>query len=153
MGKGHCYYSGSPLQYAFDERADKSVKVFDLTAAGVENLHDVPLTKGKRLVRLEADGVERALALLREYPDDLVEMKLLLTAPLVSSDSQALAANKNLVSLIAEVRTEERLAFESRKGLSGESLFDLFYKTNYGAEPKEELKTLFLQTLTELDEK
>ena len=153
MGKGHCYYSGSPLQYAFDERADKSVKVFDLTAAGVENLHDVPLTKGKRLVRLEADGVERALALLREYPDDLVEMKLLLTAPLVSSDSQALAANKNLVSLIAEVRTEERLAFESRKGLSGESLFDLFYKTNYGTEPKEELKTLFLQTLTELDEK
>ncbi|MBQ8342770.1 MAG: exonuclease subunit SbcD [Clostridia bacterium] len=153
MGKGHCYYSGSPLQYAFDERADKGVKVFDLTADGVQNLRDVPLTKGKKLIRLEADGVERALALLQAYPDDLVELKLILTAPLVSSDSQALSANKNLVSLIAEVRTEESLAFESRKGLSGESLFELFYKTNYGAEPKEELKTLFLQTLTELDEK
>lgn len=153
MGKGHCYYSGSPLQYAFDERADKGVKVFDLTADGVQNLRDVPLTKGKRLVRLEADSVESALALLQAYPDALVELKLILTAPLVSSDSQALSANKNLVSLIAEVRTEENLAFESRKGLSGESLFELFYKTNYGAEPKEELKTLFLQTLTELDEK
>ena len=153
MGKGHCYYSGSPLQYAFDESADKGVKVFDLTANGVQNLRDVPLTKGKRLVRLEADSVESALALLQAYPDALVELKLILTAPLVSSDSQALSANKNLVSLLAEVRTEENLAFESRKGLSGESLFELFYKTNYGAEPKEELKTLFLQTLTELDEK
>ena len=152
MGKGHCYYSGSPLQYAFDERADKGVKVFDLTADGVQDLHDVPLTKGKKLVRLQADDVESALTLLQAYPDELVEMKLILTAPLVASDAQALSANKNLVSLIAEVRTEENLAFESRKGLSSESLFDLFYKTNYGAEPKEELKTLFLQTLTELDE-
>ena len=46
FGHGHCYYSGSPLQYSFDERADKGVKVFDLTGAGVENLKDVPLTKG-----------------------------------------------------------------------------------------------------------
>lgn len=152
MGKGHCYYSGSPLQYAFDERADKGVKVFDLTADGVQDLHDVPLTKGKKLVRLQADDVESALTLLQDYPDELVEMKLILTAPLVASDAQALSANKNLVSLIAEVRTEENLAFESRKGLSSETLFDLFYKTHYGAEPKEELKTLFLQTLTELDE-
>lgn len=153
MGKGHCYYSGSPLQYAFDESADKGVKVFDLTKDGVQNLRDVPLTKGKKLIRLEADGVESALALLQRYPDELVEMKLILSAPLVSGDSQALSAHKNLVSLVAEVRTEETLAFESRKGLSGEKLFELFYKTNYGAEPKEELKTLFLQTLNELDER
>lgn len=152
MGKGHCYYSGSPLQYAFDESADKGVKVFELTANGVENLHDVPLTKGKKLIRLQADGVDSALAQLQNCPNDLVEMKLILTAPLVASQAQALSANANLVSLVAEVRTEETLAFESRKGLSGERLFDLFYKTNYGVEPKEEVKALFLQTLAELDE-
>ncbi len=152
FGKGHCYYSGSPLQYAFDESADKGVKVFDLTKDGVQNLKDVPLTKGKKLIRLQADGVESAIALLQKHPDELVEMKLFLTAPLVASDSQALSANKNLVSLLAEVHTEENLVMESRKGLSGEKLFDLFYQTNYGTEPKEELKTLFLQTLTELDE-
>ena len=126
--------------------------MFDLTADGVQDLHDVPLTKGKKLVRLQADDVESALTLLQAYPDELVEMKLILTAPLVASDAQALSANKNLVSLIAEVRTEENLAFESRKGLSSESLFDLFYKTNYGAEPKEELKTLFLETLAKTQE-
>ena len=46
MGKGHCYYSGSPLQYSFDESADKGVKVFTLNENGVETeLLGVALTK------------------------------------------------------------------------------------------------------------
>ncbi len=153
MGKGHCYYSGSPLQYAFDEVADKSVKVFDLTSSGVENLRDIPLTKGKKLLRLEADGVENALALLKEYPDGLVEMKLHLNAPLSGADAKLLTAHANLVSLLAEVQTEEALELQSRKGLSDEGLFDTFYRAQYGAEPSAELKTLFLQTLAEMQEK
>lgn len=153
MGKGHCYYSGAPLQYAFDERADKSVKVFDLTKDGVQNLRDLPLTKGKRLARLEANGVEAALALLAQYPDSHVELKLFLTAPLSSADSKRLSACENLVSLLAEVQTDETLQFESRKGLSDEALFDAFYKSQYAVEAKPELKTLFLQTLAELAEK
>jgi exonuclease SbcD len=152
MGKAHCYYSGSPLQYSFDESADKGVKVFDLTVSGVENLKDVPLTKGKKLIRLEAENAEAALKLLEEYPDDLVEMKLILTAPLLSSDSQALAAKQNLVSLVSEVRTEENIEFESRKGLSSDALFTAFYRSTYGEEPKGELKELFLSTMNELEE-
>ncbi len=152
MGKGHCYYSGSPLQYAFDERADKGVKIFDLTKDGVQNLQDVPLTKGKKLVRLQANGVDAALELLQKYPGDLVELTLMLDAPLSGSDSKALNAHRNLVSLLAEVKTDETLRFESRKGMSDEALFEAFYKTGYGTEPKTELKTLYLQTLAELAE-
>lgn len=152
MGKGNCYYSGSPLQYAFDERADKGVKVFDLTTAGVCDLKDVPLTKGKKLVRLEANGVDEGLEWLQKYPESLVELKLYLTAPLTSEDSSALAANKNLVSLLAEVRTEETMHFESRKGLSAEGLFDVYYRSVYGADPKTEVKELFLKTIAELGE-
>ena len=152
MGKGNCYYSGSPLQYAFDERADKGVKVFDLTTAGVCDLKDVPLTKGKKLVRLEANGVDEGLEWLQKYPESLVELKLYLTAPLTSEDSSALAANKNLVSLLAEVRTEETMHFESRKGLSAEGLFDVYYRSVYGADPKTEVRELFLKTIAELGE-
>ena len=152
MGKGHCYYSGSPLQYAFDERPDKSVKVFDLSVKGVENLRDLPLTKGKKLIRLEADGADSALALLTNYPDNFVELKLLLNSPLTSSDTSALAQCKNLVSLLTEIQTEEKLEWETRKGLSDEGLFDAFYKTAYNAEPKPELKNLFLTTLAETQE-
>jgi exonuclease SbcD len=153
MGSGHCYYSGSPLQYAFDEVADKSVKVFDLTADGVQNLQDVALTKGKKLIRLEASDVETALGLLAKYPDNYVELTLVLSQPLTTADSKALNANENLVSLIAEIHGEESVQFESRKGLSDEELFNMFYKNSFGGQPKEELKTLFLQTMTELSEK
>ncbi|MBQ8395237.1 MAG: exonuclease subunit SbcD [Clostridia bacterium] len=152
MGKGHCYYSGSPLQYAFDERPDKGVKVFDLTKEGVCNLQDLPLTKGKKLVRLEAESVTAALELLSQYENDLVELKLILTAPLTAADSTALAAKGNLVSLLTEVRSEETLQFESRKGLSAEGLFDAYYRSVYGAEAKAEVKELFLKTLAELGE-
>ena len=153
MGAGHCYYSGSPLQYSFDERADKCVKVFDLTQNGVENLKDVPLTKGKRLVRLEAENIETAETLLTTYAENLVELKLSLTAPLTQGDSTKLASHENLVSLVAEVRTEETLEFESRKGLADSALFDAYYQSAYNAEPKAELKDLFLNVMNELQEK
>ena len=141
------------MQYSFDESADKGVKVFDLTGAGVENLQDVPLTKGRKLIRLETDGVQDGLALLAKYPDGLVELKLILSEPLTSADHLALAANENLVSLLVEVRAKEEMELQSRKNLSDEELFDAFYKATYGAEPKEELKTLFLQALSEAQEK
>lgn len=153
MGKSHCYYSGSPLQYSFDESANKGVKIFDLTKNGVENLRDVGLSSGKKLIRLEADNVGMALELLGKYPENLVELRLILSSPLTSADSQALSANENLVSLLAEVRTEEELQFESRKGLSDEALFTSFYRSTYGVEVKEDLKTLFLETLNETVEK
>ena len=152
MGKKHCYYSGSPLQYAFDESADKGVKVFDLTGKGVENLTEIPLAKGKKLIRLETCDVEGACGLLSQYPENLVEMKLILSKPLTSAESAMLAAHKNLVSLVAEVHVEERLEFQSRKGMSDAELFDAFYKANYGTEPKAELKTLFLETLVQAKE-
>lgn len=151
MGE-NCYYSGSPLQYAFDETSEKCVKVFDLTSSGTQNLKDVPLTKGKKLVRLEADGVESALALLQNYPNCHIELKLFLGEPLSSHDAKRLAENENLVSLLTEVYTVDRLQFESRKGLSDAALFDAYYRATYNAEPKEELKQLFLSALSEVHE-
>ncbi len=152
MGGGNCYYSGSPLQYSFDESSDKGVKVFDLTGDGVLNLRDVPLTKGRKLVRLEADSFETAELLLEKYPTAFVEMKLLLSAPLTSATAAKLAAHENLVSLVTEITTDTALEFQSRKGLSDEQLFDAYYKATYNAESKKELKELFLTTLAETQE-
>lgn len=152
MGAGNCYYSGSPLQYSFDERPDKSVKVFDLTKEGVTGLKDVPLTSGRKLVRLTAENVDDGVKLLEEYPNALVELTLVLSAPLTKADSLLLYAHENLVSLLTEIRVEGELVFESRKGLSDEALFDAYYKSAYNTAPKEEVKTLFLETIAELSE-
>ena len=150
IGKGHCYYSGSPLQYSFDESADKSVKVFNLTLDGVQDLKDIPLQSGKKLIRLQADSAQGANALLKNYPNCWVELRLILNAPLTSSDATMLAQNENLVSLLTEVTSEQTMEFQSRKGLSDSELFDAFYKNAYGAQPKDEVKRIFLTTLNEL---
>ena len=151
MGE-NCYYSGSPLQYAFDESADKSVKVFNLTQKGVEDLRDVPLKSGRKLVRLQAENVENALALLEEYKEAYVELTLVLDAPLTKENSVKLTANENLVSLHTEVRaTEEEILF-SRKTLTDGELFDSFYDYLYKTEAMAELNSLFLSTINELEE-
>jgi len=153
MGGRHCYYSGSPLQYAFDESADKSVKVFCLSKAGVTDFKEVPLTSGKKLIRLRADSVEGAETLLQAYPDAWIELTLQLSAPLTTDDSARLYKHVGLVSLLTEIHTDETLVFESRKGLSDEALFDAYYKSGYGKEPKPSVKTLFLETLAEIEER
>ncbi len=153
MGSGHSYYSGSPLQYAFDERADKSVKVFDLTVNGVENLREVPLTSGRKLLRLTADSVENGVVLLQEYPEALVELTLILAAPLTKADSTRLYQNENLVSLLTEIHAAGELAFETRKGLSDEALFDAYYQSAFSAPPKEDVKRLFLEAMAEVNER
>lgn len=152
MGKGHSYYSGSPLQYSFDETQGKGVKVFDLNTSGVQNLKDIPLTAGKKLVRLQAENVETAQRLLSQYEGALVEMKLLLKEPLTAGDTAALAENENLVSLVSEIFGDTELQFETRKGLSDAELFDAYYEATYHAEPKQPLKELFLSTLKEMEE-
>ena len=152
MGKGNCYYSGSPLQYSFDEaNGEKGVKIFDLTEKGVENLRDVFLMSGRKLVRLEADSPARAEELLSLYPESLAEVRLHLTSPLTSAESASLSAHENLVSLIAEVREEGTLEFHSRKGFSDSKLFEEFYRAQYDEAPQDELKALFLSVLGELE--
>ena len=153
MGKGHSYYSGSPLQYAFDESADKSVKVFHLSKEGVTDLQEIPLTSGKKLLRLRADSVDSAESLLQTYPSAWIELTLQLTAPLTTEDSARLYKNEGLVSLLTEIHSGEELVFESRKGLSDEALFDAYYKSTYSAPPKEGVKTLFLETIAQITEK
>ncbi len=151
MGE-NCLYSGSPLQYAFDETADKSVKVFDLTQNGVENGKEIPLVSGNKLVRLRAEGVENAETLLKKYETAFVELTLRLKEPLTTTASATLASYPNLVSTIVELQTDETQKFTSRKNLSHGELFDAFFEATYGAEPKAELKELFLTALAETQE-
>ena len=125
--------------------------MFDLTCGGVESLHDVPLKSGKKLVRLEADCPSRAEELLELYPDSLAEVRLHLSSPLTSAESASLSAHGNLVSLLTEVREAGTLEFASRKGFSDARLFEEFYRAQYDEAPQDELKTLFLSVLGELE--
>lgn len=149
VGK-NAYYSGAPMQFSFDESGtEKSVNVFDLTVNGVENFHQVELTSARKLIRLQANGVEQGLTLLENNKEYYVELTLNLSAPMTPQESNALHEKENLISLRAEVQSVEN-TFEtvSNKNKSSSQLFSDYYKLRYGAEVPKELLSLFL-SLTE----
>ncbi len=143
-------YSGSLLQYSFDETADKSVLLLKTEGKEIVVAEEIPLHAGKKLVRLETTGAEEALRLLPMYENCYVELTLHLTEPLTSSATQALSeANEGLVSLIALIRSEEAVPVAARASLSAGELFTEFYRSQYGEEPSDELKTAFLALFAE----
>ncbi len=147
---GNVYYSGAPMQFSFDEcGAVKSVNVFDLTPNGVENFKQIELSSARKLIRLQANGVEEGASLLAANEGCFVELTLNLNAPMTPQESSTLHEHENLVSLRAEVQSVEN-TFEmvSNKNKSSSQLFSDYYKLRYGADVPQELLALFL-SLTE----
>lgn len=143
-------YSGSLLQYSFDEGENKQVILLQTTGEHVEVAKEIPLTSGKKLVRLEAAGVEQALSLLARYPEAYIELTLHLTAPLTSQETHALrAANEGLVSLIVHTAGAQAVSVVRRSALSSRELFGEYYRSVYGEAPAEELTQAFLALLEE----
>lgn len=146
----HARYSGSILQYSFDEAADKRVLLLRSEGTEITVAEEIPLQSGKRLVRLECNGVEEALAILPDYPDCFVELTLHLKQPLSTQETVSLrAANEGLVSLVTRVEGGTNVIIERRSALSSGQLFTEYYKSVYGDEPKDALKEAFLRLLEE----
>lgn len=154
-GDSRVYYSGSILQYAFDEaNVDKKVIVFDITKDGVSNLNEIKLTSGKTLVRLAANGVENAIELLKNYKNSFIELTIYLQEPLTSMQIKQLKdVNEGLISIIPEIKQEgSGHEFISRKNLSPAELFVEYYKSQYGAEPPQDIMSLYLEITQNDDE-
>ena len=149
--RDNVYYSGSLLQYSFDEaNIPKSVAILKTEGDKVVFEKEVPLTSGRKLVRLEAAGAEQALALLRRYENAFVELTLHLNAPLTAQETLSLReANEGLVSLIVRTQTAVDAPEIVRSALSSEELFVEYYKSVYGEPPSDELKEAFLELLGE----
>ena len=148
---GNARYSGSVLQYSFDEaNTEKSVLLFRTEGNGFADIRKVPLHAGKKLVRLECDSVSAALELLEQYENRYIELTLRLSEPLTAGETKALhEANEGLVNIIPKIRLAEQAAVEQRAALKREELFSLYYRSVYGEDPKEELTRAFLSLLDE----
>ena len=142
-------YSGSLLQYSFDEFENKQVILLHTQEKSLE-IEEIPLSSGRKLVRLEEENVERAAALLKQYPGAFIELTLRLSAPLTSQETQLLrAANDGLVSLIVRTRSESSAPVIKRSSLSSKQLFEEYYRCVYGEDPAFDLTQAFLELLEE----
>ncbi len=153
--RNNVYYSGSILQYSFDEAgAAKSVVAFDMCGGKAQNIREIPLTKGRQLVCLEADGPVRAKELLAMHPQALIELTLRLHEPLLASQVRELKeSSEGLVSIVSDVRTaEQERRSVSRKTMSSSELFKEYYKSIYAEYPADDLTELFLSLTEDLNE-
>lgn len=142
-------YSGSLLQYSFDEFEKKQVILLHTQEKSLE-IEEIPLLSGRKLVRLEEENAERAAALLKQYPGAFIELTLRLSAPLTSQETQLLrAANDGLVSLIVRTRAESSAPVIKRSSLSSKQLFEEYYRCVYGEDPAFDLTQAFLELLEE----
>lgn len=143
-------YSGSILQYSFDEAGMEKCVLLLQTAKHAVAWEKIALRGGKRLVRLEANGVEEAVGLLAKYPGHYVELTLFLDAPLSTNETQTLReANAGLISLQTRVKENADVRIVRRSEMDAEALFREYYRMKMGAEPSDELKEAFLRLLGE----
>ena len=146
---GNVRYSGSLLQYSFDEFEKKQVILLHTQEKSLE-IEEIPLSSGRKLVRLEEENAERAAALLKQYPGAFIELTLRLSAPLTSQETQLLrAANDGLVSLIVRTRAASSAPVIKRSSLSSKQLFEEYYRCVYGEDPASDLTQAFLELLEE----
>jgi len=150
------YYSGSPLSYSFAEANQrKYVLLMDVEPGKVTNVKELELTKGKKLLRKRAEGMEEALQWLSENPDCLAELTMVTDTYLTAQERKRLSsAHNGIVTIIPEVKNAIGLSSGSKKSIdltkNMEELFtDYFRHKNKGQEPNEEIMMLFTEILAE----
>jgi exonuclease SbcD len=152
------YYSGSPLSYSFGEANQKKYAlIVDVQPGLGAEVREIELTKGKRLLRKRALGMEEALAWLSAHPDALVELTLVTDTFLTALERRKLnAAHAGIVALIPEVANAEHLSTHHQKQIdlsrSMEDLFRDYFQHEKGQVPNDEIMQLFTEILAQEEE-
>lgn len=139
-------YSGSPLQYAYDESRTKSVNIVDTKKRTVTQ---AILHSGKNLTETQADNFEECLNRLEFYKNDYVRL-LYGGEPLGREEAAQIRSHPAYNDLVITAVRGEIAKTERRAHLSDGEIFDMYYKHRYNAEPPAELKAAFVRLMEEL---
>ena len=144
-------YSGSLLQYSFDEAGfDKSFTVIDVVGGKVENIKTIEYDGYYKLLRLNASSYQEAFSVLENAPDTYVELTLTLSEPLSGEQTRALVGK--FPKLFLRTRfTGGSVSEKSRRLMTDEELFKSFYLSQYGVEPDEKVTELFLNLVSSVE--
>lgn len=137
-------YSGSILNYHFDETGHKSVAIIDTAD---KSWRRVELSAGKPLLKLNASSAAEALAALENAGDAFVRL-LYDGAPLTAAETAALRAVPSFCDIQMTAHAESAPVV-GRVHLEPAELFRQFYRDKKGGDPPEELAALFLSFFTE----
>ena len=152
------YYSGSPLSYSFAEANQKKyVLLIDAEPGLKAHVREVELTRGKKLLRKRAEGIEEALQWLTENPECLVELTMVTDTYLTAHERKRLSsAHNGIVTIIPEVKNATGVSSGNKKSIdlskSMEELFVDYFRHTKGQAPNADLMALFTELLAENEE-
>lgn len=147
-------YSGSPVSYSFSEaNQPKFVVIVDAEPGKEVAMSNIPLLRGKKLLKFRAENMENALEWLTNNPNTLVEITVVTDTFLTAQDRKSLhIAHNGIVTIIPET-THAGENNESKHTIdldqSVETLFSQYFKSKTGTEPNADLLDLFREIKSE----
>lgn len=148
-------YSSSPLAYSFSEAdQDKKVVIIDSEPAKPVKYQPISLTQGRPLCRAKFDELAKALQWLEENPYCFVELTYETEHSIDAPTRKAiLKAHDGIVNLIPQIKNplDQPNYSLQVEDLSKDmvTLFKLFYQSEKGQEPNEELLGLFKEVISQ----
>lgn len=141
--KPHAEYSGSPIQYAYDESRTKSVNIVDTAK---REITQVVLNSGKKLTETDADNFDECMKKLDFYANDYVRIKYG-GEPFTRDETAKLRSHPAFNDLVITSSLCGDVKLERRAHLADGEIFDLYYKHMRGVEPSAELRAAFSELI------
>ncbi len=146
-------YSSSPLAYSFSEaNQQKYVMLLEASPGLPVTYNEVPLQKGKRLLRFRSESIEGAVEWLSNHRDTLVELTMVTDDFLAAEQRKQLqAAHPSIINIIPELKRKD--AFEGKTTATPDitkninELFIEYFKQQKGQLPDENILNLFKEVL------
>lgn len=160
VGHEHCpvVYSSSPLAYSFSEAdQEKKVVLIDAEPNQAVTYKAIGLKKGRPLYRMTFEKLEETLSWLEENPYCFVEITYVTEHSIDAATRKAIMkAHDGIVNLIPQIKNPQgqegyHLKVEDL-GKDMSHLFQLFYKSEKGQEPNEELMEIFREVISQSNE-
>ncbi|MEN2284241.1 exonuclease subunit SbcD [Algoriphagus sp. SE2] len=160
VGHEHCpvVYSSSPLAYSFSEAdQEKKVVLIEAQPSQAVTCKAIGLKQGRPLYRMTFEKLEETLTWLEENPYCFVEITYVTEHSIDAATRKAIMkAHDGIVNLIPQIKNPQgqegfHLKVEDL-GKDMSHLFQLFYKSEKGQEPNEELMEIFREVISQSNE-
>ncbi|SIO25263.1 metallophosphoesterase family protein [Algoriphagus halophilus] len=151
-------YASSPLAYSFSE-ADQEKKVVILEAVPNQQVQykAIGLTQGRPLYRKTFENLPDTISWLEANPYCFVEITYITEHSIDAATRKAIMkSHDGIVNLIPQIKNQSGQENYSLKvedlGKDMSSLFQLFYQSEKGQEPNEELMEIFREVISQNNE-
>jgi len=150
-------YASSPLAYSFSEAdQEKKVVIIEAEPSKPVSYRPIALSQGRPLYRVKFDELSQALHWLGENPYCFVELTYETDHSIDAATRKALLkAHDGIVNLIPQIKNPEGQQDYSLRvedlGKDMVSLFQLFYQSEKGQEPNDELLGIFKEVISQND--